>query len=358
MADRIRVLQVITGLGAGGAERILLNLVKGLDESRFETRLAVLNPTRLEGLDAYGFGDTKIDIFDLNKDRLRNIRALAKTGDDYQPHVIHAHMFHALMATFGAATMFRVRPAICFTGHNAYYLPMRRMLLAATKYLRDKDIIFSTDANTGLASGRTVVIPNGVALPQGAAPRNSWRPGGPIRMLAIGRLSEQKDCLGAVRSIAAAELPGSVLDFIGTGPLRDQIADLAAQLNVQEQIKLSGFSNDVYTHMNSADVFVMHSRWEGMPMALLEAGAAGMPVIATPVGSIPEILGDDRGIVATAEEFPTALRRLAADPAAAIAMGERLRAHIAANYSIASTVRSHERLYHDLATKVRSTVAA
>jgi glycosyltransferase involved in cell wall biosynthesis len=350
MTDRIRILQVITGLGAGGAERLLLNLVKGLDPRRFESRIAVLNPARLEGLEAYGFSGTTIDLFDLNRDRLLNLRAFAQAVDQYRPQVIHAHMFHALMAAISGKAMSRARPAICFTGHSTYYRPMSRVLLNATKRFRNKNIVFGAGDGTALDE-KTVVIPNGVTVLEGQPSRTGWRPGGPIRLLAVGRLSEEKNCLGAVRAVADSQLPGSVLEFVGTGPLQAAIGALASQLRVEKQIKVSGFSKDVPAHMRNADVFVMPSLCEGMPLALLEAGAAGMPVIATPVGVIPEILGSDRGILASVDEFPAALRRVADNPDQAVAMGERLRAHIVANYSIATTIRGHQQLYEELAAE-------
>jgi len=85
-----------------------------------------------------------------------------------------------------------------------------------------------------------------------------------------------------------------------------------------------------------------------MPMAILEAGAEAMPVISTPVGAIPSILGSDRGILVEPDNFSSALQRLTGNPSAALEMGRKLKSHVNNNYSIIATTRAHEQLYEKL----------
>lgn len=351
MSDRVRVLQVISGFKPGGAERLLLHLVAALDKSRFEVRVVSLSP-HLEALEVYGSAVTEVTVFDIAQDRWQNLRNLVRFINGFQPNVIHAHMFHGLLAAVAASALGACRPAICFTGHRTVHTPWRQSVLRALRGRRNIDVLFSDETHSPVDAERTVVIPNGVTVSDGLPARREWRQGEHIRLLTVGRLIDVKDCLGLVRSFAAAGLERATLTFLGNGPLKREISRLANELGVGAHVVLGGFSVDVRMQMRAADLLVMHSRQEGMPMALLEAGAEAMPVIATPVGSIPAILGTNRGILATPTDFPDALRCIAATSRTAIAMGERLRAHIAAHYSITATVRAHERLYEELAAEV------
>ncbi|WP_287180358.1 glycosyltransferase [Mesorhizobium sp.] len=348
MKDRVRVLQIITGLRPGGAERVLLQLFEALDGSRFETRIASLS-RETDALDAYGFKDTQVDIYDMTHRRLQNLLKLARDVDEFQPQVIHAHMFHALVAAVGAKAIARTKPAICFTGHRTVHALWRRTALTVLKRQRKADVLFTPSVRSRVDARQAVIIPNGVSVGGKLFTRSCWGDNRPLRVLAVGRLIEDKDPLGLVRSFAAANLHQATLTFLGDGPLRAEIARLAEALGVGNRVILSGFSGEVREQMRVADVFVMHSHQEGMPMALLEAGAEAMPAIATPVGSIPTVLGMDRGVLASPRTFPDALRRIAVDPKGALEMGERLRTHVELNYSIDVTARSHEQLYSELA---------
>lgn len=330
----------------GGAERLLLQLVEAIDQAKFETRVVSLTP-ELGALSSSNVDKAKVAALDFKRQRLHSLRALARMIDAYAPDVIHAHMFHALLAVTTALPLARVRPAVCFTGHRTVHAPGRRLFLRLCKRMRAADIVFSKDVLSAADAAHTVVIPNGVEIDPAAPQRESWGPER-RRLVAVGRLIEIKGCLELVRAFAVAQLDNTELTFVGTGPLHGPIESLANELGVGGKVKLLGFSDDVRAHLRAAHVFVMHSRQEGMPIALLEAGAEGLPVLATPVGSIPSLLASNRGLLATELEFPVALRRMLTQPDEALAMGTRLRAHIAAHHSMTTVATAHERLYASL----------
>ncbi len=342
----MRVLQVITGLNMGGAERLLLQLAEALDSTRFDTRIVSLTP-ELGALSSSGIDGAQVTALDFRQQRLRSLRDLAKLIDAYEPQVIHAHMFHALLAVLLALPLARAKPALCFTGHRTVHAPLRRAFLRLSKRLRAADIVFSQDVLSAVDAPHTVVIPNGVEMAAPASCRRSWGDER-RRLISVGRLIDIKGCLELVRAYAAAKLDNTELVFVGTGPLAAPIESLARELGVAEHVKLPGFSDNVRAHLREAHVFVMHSRQEGMPIALLEAGAEGLPAIATPVGSIPSLLADKRGILATGDEFAGALRHVIGHPEEALAMGARLQDYIAAHHSMATVAALHERLYASL----------
>lgn len=346
---RVRVLQVITGLGPGGAERLVLDMMEIFDADRFDMRLATIVDD-LSALEVYGHQSVPVEVFDLRSgSRLAALDRMRGFMKNFAPDVIHAHMFHSLLAAWATTRLLATCPAICFTSHLNPYPATRALIVRNLKRWRDADIVFSADQHPGLNAGRTEVIPNGVPVGVDPPSRLPWDPAGQIRLLAVGRLAEQKDPLGLLRSFALANLPSACLEFAGSGPLEGQARILAAELGLTNRVRFYGVCDNVREKMRTADMLVMHSKYEGMPMAMLEAGAEAMPVVATRVGSIPDLLGGDRGWLAQPEQFAETLRAVVADPAAAITAGRRLHAHVLRRHSIQATVREHERLYLSLA---------
>lgn len=370
------MLQIVTGLGPGGAERALLDLVAGLDAARFDVRVVSIRDW-LDALALYGHPTQPVSVH-----HLRGWRAPARFAGlcaelrAFAPHVVHAHMFHALLAAVLARRVARVPAALCFTSHLERHAPARALVMRALRGERDVDVLFHAGQHPAMNAARTVVIGNGVPVPARAPVRTPWHVGGPVRLIAVGRLAAQKDPLGLLRAFARAGLPGATLAFVGTGPLEAGARALATTLGLADRVRFLGLRADVGECLRAADVFVMHSRTEGLPMALLEAGAQAMPVLATPVGAIASLLGvhdaggqagrahetrhaDDgaggsaaaRGRVAAPAAFAAALRALVAAPDSAIAAGRRLHAHVRDHYAIAHIAAAHEALYERLAAE-------
>lgn len=347
---RIKVLQVITGLGTGGAERLVLDMMGFFDQNRFDVRLATIVDD-LSALTVYGHEGLPVEVFDLRSGpRLPSLQRMRAFVTKFAPDIIHAHMFHSLVIAVMVSRFLSSPPSICFTSHRSKHSWARSCVIRMLKPWRNADIIFRAGQHSELNIDCSAIISNGVPVMVNPPMRKPWEPGGHVRLLAVGRLAEPKDPLGLLLSVVNANLPSWTLEFVGAGPLGDDLRALATELGVSERVIFHGVRSDVRDYMRSADIFVMHSKYEGMPMALLEAGSEAMPVLATPVGSIPEVLGEDRGRLAQPNQFAEALREVVIDPAAAISAGRRLHAHILIERSIQKTVREHERLYFDLMT--------
>lgn len=346
---RLKLVHIITGLRPGGAERLLLDMYAVSDRERFDVRLVSITG-ELTALDVYGYPDTPVEVFDLaGGNFLHGIKELRRFLRAFAPDVIHAHMFHSLVAAFIATRFLPRRPAICFTSHLNQYSPLRALATRALKPWRAADIIFSPDQHPALNAACAEVIPNGVFVGERAPERRRWDRGGKVRLLAVGRIADQKDPLGMLRSFAAARLPAATLEFVGAGPLMDEARALTHDLGLEGRVTFHGMRADVASFLDEADIFVMHSKYEGMPIALLEAAARAMPVVATPVGSVGDVVGGDCGVLTPPDGFADALAALAADPDRALAMGRRLHARALAHYSIAATTAAHERIYARIA---------
>jgi len=144
----------------------------------------------------------------------------------------------------------------------------------------------------------------------------------------VGRLSEQKAPLDALRAFAAvaSEFPDARFVFVGDGPLREETATEAARLGLAARVTFTGLRRDVREFLSAFDVFVLGSRYEGLPRVVPQAMAAGLPVVATAVDGTPEAVTEGvTGLLAPPGDsaaIARGMRVLASDPARARAMGQ------------------------------------
>jgi glycosyltransferase involved in cell wall biosynthesis len=344
----MRVLQLVTGLGVGGAERVVLSLAGGLCAHGVACEVAALTDES-GAVEVMDYSGPAPRVFDIRGrppgGRLGAFQALrrqvARGGFD----LIHAHMFHPLMAAVALKGLGATRAPIVFTSHNfAVTEAGRRILIRATRPWRALDILLGEGQHPRLNARRTQIIVNGVDV----EPPTSRPAGEGLRLILVGRFDPQKDHLGLIRAFAQAAQADWSLTFAGAGPLEPAARALATELGVASQMRFAGVRNDVRGLLRSHDAFVMHSTHEGLPLAVLEAGAEGLPVLATPVGALAALLADERGYLAQPSEYVAALSRLAADPTGRIRRGERLRRHVAETYSTETMVAAHAAAYREV----------
>jgi glycosyltransferase involved in cell wall biosynthesis len=213
--------------------------------------------------------------------------------------------------------------------------------------------VASALASAGLQVRTTIV--NGVAAPPAAADRNAivreWglRPGQPL-MLAVGRLVAQKNHEMAVRALPA--LPDAALVILGEGPLADELRRQALALGVADRLVLAGARPDARAVIGAADVVVLPSRWEGLPLVALETLAAGKPLVATAVRGIRELVADGEDALLVppddAAALAAALTRAIHEPGLAGRLAARARG-TARRYTEEAMIEAYLRLYGELA---------
>jgi glycosyltransferase involved in cell wall biosynthesis len=168
-------------------------------------------------------------------------------------------------------------------------------------------------------------------------------PGGP-HLVAIGRLVEQKGLGLLITAMAAAapDLPGLQLTVVGDGPLRAALQTQVTQLGLQNRIRFAGWQDEtgVRTALAAAHALILPSFAEGLPVVVMEAMAAGRPIIATAIAGLPELVTPDVGWLVPAGDAAAlagAIRHLAATPPGTLAaMGQAARARVLARHSIAA----------------------
>jgi glycosyltransferase involved in cell wall biosynthesis len=176
----------------------------------------------------------------------------------------------------------------------------------------------------------------------------------------LGRLTPDKggqdDLLRAVAGVAALAPEGRPvrLLIVGDGPLRPELETLSADLGLGERAVFAGLKAgpEVARLLGCMDVFVLPSHREALPIALLEAMSVGLPVVATNVGGIPEIIEDGANGLLVAPAEPSALQRslerLFAGSELRSDLGRAARAHVQANFTLEQTTKRVEQLYEEL----------
>lgn len=326
---------------------MVLSLANKLDGSSFESR-AVSFTSDCTSFKVFGPPTVPHHLIDVKSAPFAvasRVRDYARLLNEVQPDLVHAHMFHSLLLTVLARAMSSVKPAIVFTSHNTEIARGRREFIWATRAMRSADVIFFQEQHPELNSPRTVVIPNGIDVSATCLARTAPTAGRPAKFLFVGRLAEAKDPLGLVRSFANAQLPNAHLYIAGTGPLEPQLRAAVLTMNMVDRVNLLGLRSDTRELMRRADALVLHSRHEGLPLVVLEAGAEALPVLSTPIGGVPGILKEGAGFLSDVTNFSRTLREVAEAPDVAIARGRKLYQRVSQSYSTPAMVHAHEQLY-------------
>lgn len=206
---------------------------------------------------------------------------------------------------------------------------------------------------------KVVIIPNAIAAEAFAPPDPAYRsallklfPTPPRQIVgAAGRLSPEKNFALFVDAAArvAAQCPDVGFVVFGDGPLRDSLLERIAGLGLTDRFVLAGFRTDLGKYLPHLDLAVLSSTTEGLPVILLEAFAAGVPMVATAVGGVPEVLEDGRSgylvrsgdVAALAGRIVDVLR----DDDARRAMGRHAQAHVQAHFSFEQQARQYQELF-------------
>jgi glycosyltransferase involved in cell wall biosynthesis len=218
-------------------------------------------------------------------------------------------------------------------------------LTTATICVSDRERQAGLAARTCRAE-RTVVIPN--AVDAAAAPQ-ARHGGAPPRIVTVGRLAAPKDPLTLVHALGAIAGRDWTAELIGDGPQHADVAAAVHALGLEGAVRLAGERHDVPQRLAEADVFVLSSRSEGAPLSVLEAMAAGLPVVASAVGGVPELVEDGVTGVLVAPGDPAALaavlERLLADGDLRRRLGAAGRERVLARFDLEPMRRAHVDLY-------------
>lgn len=346
--DKIDVLQVITALDVGGAERVVLELANGL---RVDSNVGVaylLNQTKLKEQ----YQDLNIPYFWLGVKRgnilsfIKAIHSLNKTIKQYDIKILHAHMFHSLLISLVVKNIFNKNIKIVFTSHNFEgFSFLRKKIIKNTKKLRNADIVFSQTQHPELIKEKFVIIPNGINIVKSPS-RNHKKT--PFTFVTVGRLEKQKNHKSLIEAFSKLSETNSQLWIVGDGILRSELTDIIKEKGLESRVILLGIRKDVHKLLNDADCFVLSSLWEGMPMALLEAGMSGIPIITTNVGAIPEVMNSGYGYIGQIESLSSMMEHVINNYEEALAKANNFKLQVNDKFSSEAMIKKHIDLYSNL----------
>ncbi len=371
----MKVLYVITGLAYGGAETQIVRLATSLKARGWEVKIVSLTPPKayMPELEAAGIQVVSLGI--LSKFPYpRPIMRLAQLVRTWRPQIVHSFMVQANLIIRFIRLMTPIPVLICSarniieSRNSDGSARFRELFYRLTDPLCDLTTQVSQAGLIRYVRVRAVpphkirYIPNGVDMehfyPDPDLRKRLQRDLGLQNIfvwLAIGRFDLQKDYPNMLQALAhiIQERPEILLLIVGDGPLRSEMEDLAQTLGLWENVRFLGIRRDVKELMNVANAYIMSSTFEGMANVLLEAGASGLPIVATDVGGNREVvLNGETGILVPPQD-PVAL---AGAMVYLMDLPERERQRIGMNghqyikaaYSLDRVVELWEALYKEL----------
>ncbi len=375
----IRVLHLISTLGLGGAEQLLLTTAKHLDRSQYALRVIALSaPLDL----APDFERIGIPVEHLglrgSLDWHRGLFRLAGRLKSYRPQILHTHLPYANFYGRLAGLMAGV-PIFATTLHSTEYshwestrlrFRVRRAIdVAAARWLPIHYLSISEcvkeDYRRHVGLSDVDVLYNYID-PSGFGPlapersrqiRESFGWGAEAFVLVtIGRCDVRKGhryLLEAMPAIIAA-IPTARLLIVGDGPEEQTLRHLAKRLNIEHHVTFAGRRRDIALLLGMADVFVFPSIAEGLGIALIEAMASRLPVIASRVEGIREVLTDGiQGVLIPPERpeaIQAAVRTLYANPQARVALGRAARTSVEQRFSVTIGIARLHAFYRRIMT--------
>jgi glycosyltransferase involved in cell wall biosynthesis len=328
----VKVLHVVASGKRRGAEVFASDLVRTLRDAGMDQRVAVL---RGEGSPAVAY-EAPVSVLATRGSsrpvagiKIRSLRGLRRLVDRWGPDVIQAHGGEPLKYAIPAA-LGRRRPPVVYRrigsapeeiARGARRLLWGGLMRRAARVIAVAEILNREMVGTfGVPPERVVTIPNGVDPArlepilgrEASRDRLGCEEHTPI-VLSLGALVWEKDPLGQVEIAAGLARRGArfVMLLAGDGPLRAEVQAGIAREGLEDRVRLLGVREDVADLLAASDVLVLASRSEGMAATVIEAGRAGLPVVAYGVGGVPEVVQDGMtGAVVAAGDVEAMVERL------------------------------------------------
>lgn len=358
----MRILYLITRAEPGGAQVHLLHLFKAF-RPRAELHLAVgEDKDRFLVDEAWALG-VKVHTLRHLVWPISPLKDVAAVGElltllrDIKPDLLHVHSSKAGFVGRLAARLVGVRSV--FTAHGWAFTegvhPARRTLAVVLERLAGRlgdAVICVSHKDLRLALENRVAPEDRLTVVWNGVPDTAQRalPGlEPPRLVMVARFSPQKDHGLLLKSLAELQDLSWTLDLVGDGPLLPQVKALAQELGLGSRVRFLGRRVDIDSVLAEAQVFVLTSRWEGLPLTILEAMRAGLPVVASDVGGVGEAVVDGHTgfLVPRGEQalLRDRLRRLLADPGLRVQMGAAARKRYEEHFTVERMVEGVWEVY-------------
>jgi len=366
---KIKVVHIVPTLSPGGAERVAVHIVTGLNRQRYEA-VVVSQSGRLKcDLDRL-LEEAGVEVRYLGKPPgfdYRMYSRLHRVLRDSRPDIVHTHI---QVLRYALPSMLLLKHAsLLHTVHNMAEREVEPRARWIQRYAFNHGVVPVPVAETVAVSLKRLygiqqcrVIPNCIpvdyyACPQ--TPRREWRAregfgDQDVLFVCVARFAAQKNHALLLSAFAQgpASDPNAHLILIGEGPLREQLEDQAKDLGLGSQVRFLGLRADIPDALGAMDVFVLSSDWEGNPLSVIEAMASGLPIVSTAVGGVPDLFesGKEGFLVqpGDVQGFSNSMAYLSRNREVRLSMGMAAARRARENYDVAIMVQAYEELYEDL----------
>jgi glycosyltransferase involved in cell wall biosynthesis len=379
---RPKLLHIKGSGGFGGDCVLILELARAAQEQGFEVDVLATDPHFQEMIRAEGLGLVDLDVIRREIRPLWDFRGLVRLIRFFSrsPYsIVHTHTSKPGIVGTLAARWSGI-PAIIHTTHlfpfheetgriaTAAYVGAERLaarwcdrIVTVSDFQRDWAL------RVGIGSPEKIVsIPNGVPTERARSKRSPAEVraelgiGDAFMMLSTGRLAEQKGLEYLIRAavLLRKDLPSARIVLAGDGPLEQRLSKLISGLELEDMVLLLGLRSDIGDLLAASDLVVLPSLWEGLSISLLEAMAAGKPVVTTTVGGNREVTNDGETAVLVPPKDPaslaTAIRALAADAARLEELGRKGQEAQVERYTLQRMLDAYLNEYDRLLSEKRS----
>ncbi|MBQ6108235.1 MAG: glycosyltransferase family 4 protein [Thermoguttaceae bacterium] len=370
------VCQLLHTLNVGGAEILASRLARQLQDERWRFVFFCLDAEGSRAMEMR-LGGFPVEVlgrkpgFDWHC-----MRRIASLWKKYNVRFVHAHQYTPYFYAMGARGFFRRKPPILFTEHGRFYPDQpnwkhkyfNRLLMSAQDRVTavSQSVGDAIIQNEGIPADRVQIIRNGVdenrfiqnrfTEEQKKTLRESLGLADEPVILFTARLDPIKDHVTALRAMKrlqsmAGEARKPVLLLAGNGPELEPLQAMISEMHLEKRVRLLGERTDVSDLLQIADVFLLTSKSEGIPLTILEAFASNVPVVATNVGGIPEVVfNGENGLLADSgdwEQIAANLNVLLCDPPWATMIAQNARARFEEEFTERKMLAEYQKIYEE-----------
>ena len=298
-----KILHLVYSMGCGGLEKVIVNLINGSKDYSCEHIIVILTPEH----ELVSLIDGKVTVYCVNKKPGKDIHChwrLYKLFRKLRPDVLNTYNFGTIEYQM-VAKMAGIHLGIHSDhgrggddslGKNGRNNVVRRFMsrFIDVYVVVSKDLYYWVKNDIRIESKQIKIVQNGVAIENYSERRSSETA---FTFCTVGRLDEIKNQILMIKAYHQAleispELLVTKLQLVGDGPMRDVLKALVSSLQLENNIELMGYREDIANILSMANAFVLSSNYEAMPMTILEAMASHVPVVTTDVGGIRHFISD------------------------------------------------------------------
>lgn len=351
-----KVLLVVPTLLQGGGQKFVLDLAKDIDKNKFQVRVLVYFRQHHRAFSDFA-KQHDIDTVYLNKSKgfdLSFFKQLKKAVKEYEPDVIHTHL-NSMLYLLPFYKRKQVKLHTVHTLAQKEHYGLQKLVNFIAFHLLGvipvgiSDTVADTIAEVHhIKREKIPVVYNGVDCKRYAIPKVTTDT---FNFVTVGTIYEVKNFPFLVECFAELHKtnPNTRLTIVGNGSQRGKLMQRISALGLDEAVTITGTVGNVEDYLAAADVYVASSLFEGLPLSILEAMAAGLPIISTNVGGVPDVVRDgENGLLIPSgdkDAYVAALTKLTENGEKRAAFAARSK-ELSKNYDEELTIHGYESLYH------------